>query len=992
MRLLSMTLMLLSAAAVLAAGAPRVTLALNGKPTATVVLATAPTLSAQYAALELQQHVRRITGAVLPIVTDEEPIGGIRILVGESALTRKLKLPGTALADEEYLIHFRPDTLVLMGRDFTRDPSLVPPPVAVPGRFGRAGSFDGRTLVDVPQPKLNDEAGTMEAWVSFPVRVPEKHGTILRLDGGRAGSYHILQRDAGTSLVSYMTHVQGQSFVLRSEPLAEGWHHLVATWDAAAGKQALYVDGKSAGTAGYVQTDCGASVLGIGGLNNGQTNPIPNPFIGLIDEVRLSNVVRDPATDASGGPYTPDAHTTCLYHFDAAGGYPLDGANTYANAKLPRERGSNGTLFAVYDFLERSCGVRWYAPGEIGLVCPRQPTLSVTGQDRRHRPAMEMRMIAGGTLLMPTPRDPVPAADFGPWRLRMRLGGKWRTMGHSFYAFPERYRKEHPDWLAQGYGDKRVTQMCYTSQGFIGQVVKDANDYFDGQPAKTGSAAGDNMYGLVPMDNGSWCQCANCQALLNPDQKGNPQFNNGWASDYIFEFTNRVAREVGKRHPDQWLGQLAYSQYAYHPEKAKLEPNISVQLCLHTRNWWCPSMEANDRKMVADWRRLEPRRPLYLWIYYCFPALVAKYGNFNYFPGFFAHSVVEQMRLYDQAKIGGFYIENSSECGASYLMDQLEYYVTFKLADDPTQDGNQLIEEFFAKYYGAAAQPMKALYCRIEDLVSNPKTYPPEIQQSEAHQHQTEELAWKWLGTPERMAEMQKLMDAAVAVARTDVERERVRLFKVGIWDPMVEGRRLYDEHQRAQGKSPLSLTVPKVADAGGDPARVDWAKAPDQGGWGGLSGDPIGRKFETRLAHDGKYLYVRLIDPTNTAKLVVGDQVWNGDDFELVFAPARTGDHNQFVIAPDGKTLSLTWAAAGGTSDWASGGVAVSDRATPGCWTVAAALPLGKLWPGGWQAGQKVYANFYRHGGNGTELLSWQPIFASGFHTISRLPELALD
>jgi hypothetical protein len=209
-------------------------------------------------------------------------------------------------------------------------------------------------------------------------------------------------------------------------------------------------------------------------------------------------------------------------------------------------------------------------------------------------------------------------------------------------------------------------------------------------------------------------------------------------------------------------------------------------------------MEANDRKVLSDWRRLEPNRPLYLWLYYCFPALNSSSGNFHYFPGFFAHQVVPQMRLYHEAGIKGFYIENSSECGATYLMDQLEYYVTFKLADDPTLDGHALIEEFFARYYGAAAIPMKALYGQIEDLFTNPKHYPPEIQKSDAHQHQTEELAWKWLGTPARMTQLQKLMDQAVAAAVTETEKERVRLFQVGIWDYMVEGRRLYEEHQRA--------------------------------------------------------------------------------------------------------------------------------------------------------------------------------------------------
>ena len=77
-------------------------------------------------------------------------------------------------------------------------------------------------------------------------------------------------------------------------------------------------------------------------------------------------------------------------------------------------------------------------------------------------------------------------------------------------------------------------------------------------------------------------------------------------------------------------------------------------------------MEQNDRKMLVNWRRLEPDRPLNLWLYYCFPALDAKFDNFHYFPGFFAHQVVTQMKLYHEAKIQGIFIENSGEFGATY--------------------------------------------------------------------------------------------------------------------------------------------------------------------------------------------------------------------------------------------------------------------------------------------------------------------------------------
>jgi len=149
-------------------------------------------------------------------------------------------------------------------------------------------------------------------------------------------------------------------------------------------------------------------------------------------------------------------------------------------------------------------------------------------------------------------------------------------------------------------------------------------------------------------------------------------------------------------------------------------------------------MEANDRRMLEEWRSRDPRRPLYLWLYYNFPALNAKYDKYGYFPGFFARTVVSQMDLYRKANIQGVFMEHSSEFGATYLMDQLEFYVTLKLADDPTLDGRQLIDEFFEKYYGHAGPAMRKVYEAIEDVFSDPRKYPPEIQESQSHQHQNE--------------------------------------------------------------------------------------------------------------------------------------------------------------------------------------------------------------------------------------------------------------
>ena len=95
-----------------------ITLVSEGEPSASIVVAQNPTHSAKLAALELQYHIRKITGAILPIRTDREEITGTRILVGQSKQTNALGIKGDGFESLEYLIQFRPNTIILIGRDW----------------------------------------------------------------------------------------------------------------------------------------------------------------------------------------------------------------------------------------------------------------------------------------------------------------------------------------------------------------------------------------------------------------------------------------------------------------------------------------------------------------------------------------------------------------------------------------------------------------------------------------------------------------------------------------------------------------------------------------------------------------------------------------------------------------------------------------------------------------------------------------------------------
>lgn len=737
-----------------------VTLARDGKATATIVVEKNASRVAQFAALELQEHLLKITGAQLPILNDDLPVTGVRILVGESAATRALGLKSDNFKTQEYLIRFAKDTLILMGCD-----------------------------------RLDDR----------------------------------------------------------------------------------------------------------------------------------------------------------LEQFDR-------------KAALPSVFDAQGSCYAVYDFLERYCGVRWYAPGDFGLVCPARATLTVAGNDTRRSPAFPFRHgsyvnIYG--LLQGSWNNPT-GADVQLFMRRMRFGGQPYAANHSFYGYYDRFWEKNPanpgvfeashkDWFAQGFEGK-PPQMCFTNPGFIQQVVQDARDYFDGKGKKPGAFAEGDFYSLVPMDAGEFCKCPVCQAQMHKDEAAGGW--NGYGSDYIFNFVNTVAKEVKKTHPDKYIACLAYSDYLFYPRHTQLESNIAVQLCLNTRMWPSPGTEATDMQVYRSWVGKEKDRPIYLWLYYTFPEEYAMNGGYHCFPGFFAHTIDRQFKMFAKDHIRGAFLNN--------LGDYFDAYITYKYLDNPQRNIDKELDEFFTGFYGHAAAPMKALYLDIEKIYTDPRNYPaPGVKADGA------EIAWKYQGTEARMAQLGALMAQAKAAAQTEMEKQRVTAFEQAYWNYMVEGRKQYVD--RLNAPVPVQ-TAPRVPEAGGDAAKVAWTQAaPLAAGWFDRGWNtPTPRKLAGRIAHDGAFLYLELTDPCDTTKLVASAQVFAYDTWEIftTTTPERKISYRQFASGPSGLLVPFCHGEEKGVMNVKienSGVRVVADTTAPDRWVQRVAIPLSSVARGGVLPGEKVYLNIIR-------------------------------
>ncbi|MBI4024531.1 MAG: DUF4838 domain-containing protein [Verrucomicrobia bacterium] len=684
--------------------------------------------------------------------------------------------------------------------------------------------------------------------------------------------------------------------------------------------------------------------------------------------------------------------------------------NYATGAGFPDIADEQGTCYAVYDFLERYCGVRWYLPTDLGITFTPTKTLTVAGADLRRAPAMKYRYnhmgyaypldLAGDTVRGKEPIPALPRREHHLFYCRNRLGGENHAANHSFYGFYDRFWQknpkneavfegEHRDWFAQGYpADEKPSQMCFANEGFIKQVVQDARDYFDGKGKKHAAVAEGDDFALVPMDSGNWCKCAACQAeLLKEATQGKGQFSTNLASDYIFGFINKVAREIKKSHPTKYVSTLAYWDYAYPPTRVKLEPNIKLEMCLHTRAWgYSQKIKENDLALFKQWTEHKDHPPLYLWLYYCFPSLGAAQGQWRTFPGFFAHHIVEQMKRFHQAGIRGLKYEPSylADERQSPLLDQLEFHVTWKLADDPTLDGNALIAEFFKRYYGPAAEPMRKFYTRAEQIYNDPANYPD-------NRGVNAETCWKYLGTKERMAELGRLMAAAqqAVAAGTAVEKERVALFERGLWKYMQAGSE--DYWTKAKIPSPTARAPRAPAPPDGDPSKLDWSKGAVLSGWRSITGEPASRKIEGRLLHDGLNLYLRLEDFISPDKLVDRGGLWNSDEYELFVAGQRSPPYRQMGIHFNGKYEALDWAKQG-RQEWNNPGRVISDLNAPDRWTLYVVLPLAGLTETGVKPGDTCYLNIIRSMRiQPQEAFVWN-LTLGGYHEPSRFAEVILE
>lgn len=566
-----------------------------------------------------------------------------------------------------------------------------------------------------------------------------------------------------------------------------------------------------------------------------------------------------------------------------------------------------GSFNAVCGFL-RGLGVRWYLPGELGEIVPTMKTIPLPVIDQSVQPDFPLRTINF--------RFGTYGRDVAMWAMRLGVRqpfGRQAAHGLDHMTHNEQTLKDHPEWFAL-YGGKRDTQpgkrlnqLCYSNEELFDETVRYVRAQFDHFDMDAVSVMPPDGYTAI-------CQCEKCQGKDTPDRGFRGAF-----SDYVWEFVNRVAKEVRKTHPDKKISNCAYGTYTQPPLNIeKLEPNVQVIIVGGRR----PTSADRDaiNQLRADWVKITDN-PLVIFENYPFTA------RGFYLPAYIPRVLGESINATKGTSRGeDIWLSMDFRENAVGYNHFLVYFTARMYWGGKQQNAVEMFDEYCRLFYGPAANEMHAFfdYC---------------------------EKHWREMETDGDKAHraLELFSVAKLKAGENSVYAQRVQLI-----DNFLNGLRNKSK-QLAQKRGPVP-TLRLVGDPRGEiviDGKLDdtlWQKCP-VASTGQLrelqTGRPpvYGTSIKSTWIGNDLYFAIRCEEAPgekpNVTTTKKGDQaLWYGDAVEILLA---TESHNYYQIAvnPAGALVDLDRGAdKNNWFNWDSQ-AEVATHIADGFWTAEIRIPV---------------------------------------------------
>ena len=374
-----------------------------------------------------------------------------------------------------------------------------------------------------------------------------------------------------------------------------------------------------------------------------------------------------------------------------------------------------GVLYAVYDFLERDCGVRWWTSEaslypelrELPVPARRRSAPSFVYREPYYLdgfdPVFKARCRVNFTSVAryePATKDHrhIPAEMGGDYRFYFYEGR--RSAYHSFFEVlpPSKHFKDHPEWYSLVDGKRVPRQLCLTNEEMAREYVAETLRRLRASPESDFIQVSQN-------DQSDPCACERCRAVEAEE--------GGAHAGPLLRFVNRVAAAVGREFPDVKVDTFAYQYTRRAPTRTRPAPNVTVRLCdiecafnRPLADPGAPSENAAFVRDLRDWAKIAAGQ-LYVWDY------VADFHSYM-MPHPNHHVLADNLRLFRDAGAIGVFEQGDAGCSAGEFVP-LRLWIEAHLLWNVDADAAALRREFLAGYYGSAAAPVLGEYI---DLLS----------------------------------------------------------------------------------------------------------------------------------------------------------------------------------------------------------------------------------------------------------------------------------
>lgn len=357
--------------------------------------------------------------------------------------------------------------------------------------------------------------------------------------------------------------------------------------------------------------------------------------------------------------------------------------------------GPRGTIYAVYEMLEREYGVRFLTADDEYIPQAEKFSLPAIRTFHRYASPFIVRTAAydlvrkGGPAFICKTRTNSFMASYPEW------GGQDGIIGfvHTFDQFlpGEKYFAAHPEWYAQHDGKREAgpyNQVCLTNKEMRQELVKIVRQQLRQNPTY-------HFISVSQNDNQRYCQCDECNAFVQA---------HGNQTDLLLDCVNEVADAIAEEFPSVYVDTLAYNYTRQPPKSISPRKNVAIRYCTIEAHSFFPLDSEQNQALFQEmnaWRTIANK--MLIWNY------LTDFSKY-YLPHPNWHVIEQDTRFFRECRAINIFQQGSHNCSGRIAdLADLRVYLTSRLLWNPDLNAKDLIQEFCDLHYGPAA-PYVRLY------------------------------------------------------------------------------------------------------------------------------------------------------------------------------------------------------------------------------------------------------------------------------------------